>query len=62
VVKYYKDMLLGLELTWSKFLEELRAKFYPITVELQNKKESFKLMMTGSEIVMQYASIFTELS
>ena len=52
MVKYYKDMLLGLELTWSKFLEELRAKFYPITVELQNKKESFKLMMTGSEIVM----------
>jgi len=27
-----KDRLVGPELTWSKFMEELRAKFYPIMV------------------------------
>jgi len=28
-----KDRLIGAELTWSKFLEDLRAKFYPITIQ-----------------------------
>jgi len=28
-----KDKLVGLEFTWSKFLSELRAKFYPVVVQ-----------------------------
>ena len=32
-----KDKLQGPELTWTKFLEELRAKFYPIN--LMTKRE-----------------------
>jgi len=28
-----KGRLVGLEFTWSKFLGELRAKFYPVVVE-----------------------------
>jgi len=28
-----KDKLLGPEFTWSEFLEELRAKFYPVVVQ-----------------------------
>jgi len=28
-----KDNLLGPEFTWSKFLEEMRSKFYPVQVQ-----------------------------
>jgi len=28
-----KDRLQGLKFTWSKFLEELRAKFYLLTIQ-----------------------------
>ena len=47
-----KDGLLGLEFTWNKFLEELRAKFYPVLVQRQKEKEFMELRMSGSIIVM----------
>ena len=28
-----KDRLLGPDFTWSRFLDELRAKFYPVVVQ-----------------------------
>jgi len=57
-----KDKLQGPELTWTKFLEELRAKFYPITVQRQTEKEFMELRMSGNMTVMQYARKFMELS
>ena len=57
-----KDQLVGPEFTWSKFLVELRAKFYPTVVQRQKEKEFMELKMSGSMSVMQYASKFTELS
>jgi len=33
-----KDRLLGLEFTWNRFLEELRAKFYAAMVQQQKEK------------------------
>ena len=57
-----KDKLIGPKLTWSKFLEELRAKFYPITIQWEKKKEFSELRMIGSTSVMQYASKIIELS
>ena len=59
-MEYYEDRFVGLKLTWSKFLEELRAGFYPIMIQRQKKKEVTELRMTGSMIVMQYASKFTK--
>ena len=47
-----KDRLVGPELTWNKFLEELRAKFYSITVRWQKENEFSKLRMTSSMTVM----------
>ena len=44
-----------------RFLEELRAKFYPIMIQRQ-KKEFMELRMSGITIAMQYASKSTELS
>ena len=41
---------------------ELRAKFYPITVQQQKEKEFSELRMTENMTVMQYASKFKELS
>ena len=38
-----KDKLQGPELTWAKFLQELRAKLYPITVQRQKEKEFMEL-------------------
>ena len=57
-----KDKLVGPEFTWSKFLVELRAKFYPAVVQRQKEKEFMELKTIGSMSVMQYASKFTELS
>ena len=57
-----KDRLLRPDFTWSRFLEELRAKFYPVVVQQQKEKEFIELKMSGSMTVMQYASKFTELS
>jgi len=34
-----KGRLVGPEFIWSKFLEELRAKFYPVVVQRQKDKE-----------------------
>jgi len=48
--------------TWSKFLNELRAKFYPVVVQRKKEKEFIELKMSGNMIVMQHASKFTELS
>jgi len=28
-----KDRLIGLDFTWSRFLEDLRAKLYPVVVQ-----------------------------
>ena len=56
-----KDKLQGPELTWMKFLEELRAKFYPITIQRQKEKEFLELKMSGNMMVMQYAWKFIEL-
>jgi len=41
-----KDKLTEFELTWSKFLGELRANFNPITIQRQKEKEFLKLRMT----------------
>ena len=57
-----KNKLQGPELTWAKFLEELRAKFYPITVQRQMEKEFMELKMSGNMTVTQYARKFVELS
>jgi len=34
------------ELTWSKFLEELRAQFYPSTIQRREEKEFMELTIT----------------
>ena len=57
-----KDKLQGPELTWAKFFQELRAKFYPITVQRQKEKELRELKMSGNMAVMQYTCMFIELS
>ena len=56
-----KDRLIGPEFNWSKFLDELRAKFCPTMVQRQKEKEFTELKMRGNMTVMQYASKFTEL-
>jgi len=57
-----RDRLVRYEYTCSKFLNELRVKFYPVTIQQQKKKEFNELKMTSSIILMQYASKFTKLS
>lgn len=57
-----KNKLQGHEFTWAKFLEELRGKFYPITVQQQMEKEFMELKMSGNMTVTQYARKFMELS
>ena len=57
-----KDKLQGPELTWAKFLQELKAKFYPITIQRQKKKEFMELKISENMTVMQYARKFMELS
>ena len=57
-----KEKLQGSELTWTRFLEELRTKFYPITVQRQKEKEFLELKMSGNMTVMQYARKFMELA
>jgi len=57
-----KDKLVGPEFIWSKFLSELRAKFYPVVIQRQKEKEFIELKMSSTITVMQYASKFTELS
>ena len=47
-----KDRLIGPERTWSKFLEELRAKFYPITMQRQKEKELSELKITGNMTIV----------
>ena len=56
------DKLVGPEFTYSKFLSELRAKFYPVVVQRQKEKEFVELKMRDTMTIMQYASKFTELS
>ena len=36
-----KDKLQGPDLTWAKLLEQLRAKFYPITIQRQKKERIY---------------------
>ena len=55
-----KDKLVGPKFTWSKFLGELRAKFYPVVVQRQKEKDFMKLKMSGNTTVMQYADKFRE--
>jgi len=38
-----KDRLVGPEFTWSKFLGELREKFYPVVTQRQKAKEFMEL-------------------
>ena len=57
-----KDKLQRPRLTWAKFCQELRAKFYLITVQGQKEKEFTELKMVGNMTVMQYARKFMELS
>ena len=38
-----RDRLVGPKLTWSKLLEKLRAKFYPIMVQCPKEKEFSEL-------------------
>ena len=51
-----KDRLAGPKFAWSKFLKEQRAKFYPITIQLQKEKEFTKLRIVEIIIVMHSAS------
>jgi len=46
----------------SKFLEESKAKVYPLVVLRQKEKEFIDLKMSYNMIIMQYASKFIELS
>lgn len=55
-----KNKLQGCEFTWAKFLEKIRAKFYPITVQRQMEKEFMELKMSGNMTVTQYARKFME--
>jgi len=50
------------ELTWEKFIGELRAQFYSIALQRQKEKEFMELKMTGNMTVIQYTSKFMELS
>ena len=45
--------LLGPEFTWTKFLEELREKFYPVVVQRQKEKEFMEVKMSSNMTVMQ---------
>jgi len=49
------------ELTWAKFIKELKVQFYPIMLQRQKEKEFMKLKMTGNMTIIQYASKFAEL-
>jgi len=42
-----KDRLNRVEFTWGRFLE-LRAQFYPITIQQQKEREFLELKMSGS--------------
>jgi len=57
-----KDKLVGPEFTLIKFLSELRVKFYRAMIHRQKEKELMELKMSGTMIVIQYASKFIELS
>jgi len=57
-----KDKRVGPEFTWNKFLSEFREKCYPVVVQGQKEKECMALKISGMMTVMQYASMFTELS
>jgi len=57
-----KGRLVWPEFTWSKFVDELRIKFYPVIVQRQKEKEFMELKMSGNMTVMQYTSKFKELS
>ena len=57
-----KNKFVGPEYTLAKFLEELRAKFYPVTIQHQKEREFIELRMAGGMTVLQYASKFMELS
>jgi len=57
-----KDRLVRPEFTWSKFLGKLRAKFYPVLVQIQKEKEFMELKMSSKMTMMQYANKFPELS
>jgi len=56
-----KDRLIGPDFTWSKFVEELRGEFYPVTIQQEKEKEFSELRMIDNMVVLYYASKFTEL-
>jgi len=47
-----KGRFVGPEFTYSKFLVELRAKFYTVVVQRQEEKEFMELKMSGNMTVM----------
>ena len=47
-----KDKLVGPEFTWSKFLSELREKFYPVMIQRQKEKEFMELNISDNMTVM----------
>ena len=57
-----KSRLVGPKFTWTKFLNDLRATFYPVVVQRQKVKEFIEVRMSGNMTVMQHASKFTKLS
>ena len=57
-----KDKLLGPKFTWSKFLEDLRANFYPIMVWRLKEKGIYGTENEWKYDSKQYASKFIELS
>ena len=57
-----KDRLVGPEFTYSNFLEQLKAKFYAVTIQRQKKKDFIELRMTNNMTAMQSVSKFAELS
>ena len=57
-----KDKFIGPERTFAKFLDKLRPKFYAAIIQHQKEKELTELGMSGGMTVLQYVSIFMELS
>jgi len=57
-----KSRIVRPEFTWSKFLKELKVKFYPVVVQRKKEKEFIELKMSGSMTILRYTSKFTKLS
>jgi len=53
-----KDKCQGLEFTWGKFVGELRANFYTVTLQHHKEREFLELRMTHNMTVIRHAAKF----